>query len=353
MPKGIFPIASPDLSGNELEYVTQSLKEGWVSCRGPWVEEFEEKFAIRHGARYGVSCTSGTTALMLALAALNIGKGDEVIVPEFTMIATAWAVSYVGATPIFVDCDDNILIDVDKIEEKITARTKAIIPVHIYGRRVSIERIRKIADEYNLKIIVDAAEVHGMEACGDISCYSFFANKILTTGEGGMCVTDDKELAERLFYLKNMSFSPDHTFVHNEIGYNFRMTSLQAALGLAQLERLGEFLAKRKQIEEWYNEGLRDIPQITIQPSRKLLWMYDILAEQKEDLMEHLKENGIETRHFFKPMSMQPMYLDGNYKKLKAYWFSQRGLYLPTYTQLTKEDVVFICEKIKEFYGQE
>jgi len=345
-----YPIASPDLSGNELDYVTKSIMDGWISWHGPWVERFHEEFAKRHSAKYGVSCTSGTTALTLALAALNIGEGDEVIVPEFTMVATAWAVTYNRAKPVFVDCDDNMLIDISKIEEKITPRTKAIMPVHVFGRQVDMKAIRKLADTYGLKIVEDAALAHSFEVQGDITCYSFFANKILTAGEGGICVTNDEKLHERLFYLRNMAFDKMHTFLHKELGFNFRMTSMQAAIALAQLERLDEFLAKRKQIEEWYNNGLKDILQITIQPPRKLLWMYDVLAQRKDELMEYLRSNGIDSRHLFKPMSQQPMYFDPNYKNLKANHFAANGFYLPTYTKLTQEDVAFICGKIKEFY---
>ena len=348
-----YQVASPDLGKKELAYVTQSLKDGWISWRGPWVERLHREFAERHNAKYAVSCTSGTTALTLALAALGIHEGDEVIVPEFTMVATAWAVTYNNATPVFVDCDENFLIDVSKIEEKITSKTRAIMPVHVFGRQVDMKKIKEVADKHNLKIVEDAALAHSFEAQGDVTCYSFFANKIITAGEGGICVTNNRELADRMFYLRNMAFDPKHTFLHNELGYNFRMTSLQAALALAQLERLDEFLAKRKQIEGWYNEGLKDIPEITIHPPRKILWMYDLSAERKDELMEFLEKNEIETRHLFKPMSMQPMYCKNeDYKNTRAYQASLKGFYLPTYTKLTKRDVKNICEKIKEFYAR-
>ena len=347
-----YPVAKPQLDGNELKYVTDCIKSGWISWRGKYADKFEEEHAKRHGYKYGVATTSGTTALTLAIATLNIGEGDEVIVPEFTMVASAWAVTYNRATPVFVDCDENLLIDIDKIEEKITDKTKAIMPVSIFGRYVDMDKINKIADKYNLKVVEDLALAHGLKASGDIACYALFANKILTSGEGGICLTNDKELAERLKYLKNMAFDPKHTFLHKELGFNFRLTNLQAAVALAQLERLDEFLAKRKQIEQWYNENLKDIKEIAIMPERILLWMYDVLAERKDELMEYLEENGIETRHFFKPMSRQPMYYDENYKELKASWFAKRGLYLPTYVSLEEEDVKNICKVIKLFYNK-
>ena len=346
------PVARPQLDGNELKYVMDCIKSGWISWRGKYADRFEEEHAKRHGYKYGVATTSGTTALTLAIAALNIGEGDEVIVPEFTMVASAWAVTYNNAKPVFVDCDDNLLIDIDKIEEKITKRTKAIMPVSIFGRYVDTDRIKKLALKYNLKVVEDLALAHGLDAHGDIACYALFANKILTSGEGGICLTNDKDLAERLKYLKNMAFDPKHTFLHQELGFNFRLTNIQAAIACAQLERLDEFLIKRRQIEEWYNEGLESIPEITIMPERRMLWMYDVLAENKDELMEYLEENGIETRHFFKPMSQQPMYYDKVYKNLKATKFSERGFYLPTFTSLKKEEVEYICNKIEIFYNK-
>lgn len=346
-----YPVAKPDLAGgNELKYVTQAMEDNWITWRGEFATRFEEAYSKRHGYPYGIGCTSGTTALTLAVAALNIGEGDEVIVQEFTMVATPWSVTYNRAKPVFVDCDDRMTMDVDKIEEKITPRTKAIMPAHVFGRLCNMPAIQKIADRYGLKVIEDAALAGGTKASGDITCYSFFANKIMTSGEGGICLTKDERLAKRLEYLKNMAFDEKHTFLHKELGFNFRMTSLHAACALGQLERLDEFLAKRKLIEQWYTEELSKIPQLTLAPKRDFLWMFDVFAERKDELVEYLDKNGVETRHLFKPMSMQPMYYDPNHKKTKAYQFSQKGLYLPTYTLLTHEDVIDICGRIREFY---
>ena len=351
MPIFKYPVAKPQVDGNELKYLTEAIKKNEISWRGEFVDRFENNFAKRHDCKYGVATTSGTTALTLAVAALSIGEGDEVIVPEFTMVASAWAVTYNRAKPVFVDCGDDLLIDVKKIEEKITKKTKAIIPVHIFGRQCNMSEILRIAAKYNLRVIEDAALAHGMEIQGDIGCYAFFANKIMTAGEGGICITNNPYLEERLRYLKNMAFDENHTFLHQELGFNFRMTNFQAAVLTAQLERLDEFLEKRKQIEEWYNEELENIKEITVMPKRRLLWMYDILAEKKDELVEFLTKEGIETRHFFKPMSMQPMYYDHTYTDLMAYVHSLRGLYLPTYTKLKEEDIKYICGKIKQFYA--
>jgi len=344
-----YPIATPNVNtGNELKYVTEAIRTNWVSWRGRFIKEFEEKFAKRHGAKYGVTTTSGTTALTLAVASIA-EEGDEVIVPEFTMVASAWAVSYNNVKPVFVDCKDDLTVDTDLIESKVTERTKAIMPVHIYGRQCEMGKVKEIADKYKLKVIEDSALNHGVSLKGDVACYAFFANKIMTAGEGGICITNDEKLAERMEYLRNMAFDPKHTFLHKEIGFNFRMTNLQAAVLLAQLERLDEFLQKRKQIEGWYNEELKNVPQITLMPSREGVWVYDILAEDKQGLMDYLEEEGVETRNFFKPMSMQPMYLN-DYSYLKAYDFSEKGLYLPVYTRLEQKDIQYICERIREYY---
>jgi perosamine synthetase len=347
-----YPVANPNMEGNELKYVTDAVKSSMVSWHGKYVKMFEEQHAKRHGYKYGISTTSGTTALTLALAALDIKEGDEVIVPEFTMVATAWAATYNNAKLVFVDCNDELVIDTEKIRAAITPKTKAIMPVWIYGREPDMKEIEKIADDFNLKIVADMALAHGIDATGDIACYALFGNKILMSGEGGICLTNDERLYKRLDYLRNMAFDPRHTFLHKELGFNFRYTSLQAAVALAQLERLDDFLEKRKQIEKWYDEELKGVKEITIMPERRVVWVYDILAEKKQELIDYLEKEGIETRHYFKPMSMQKMYYDPNFVNLKAYDYSLKGMYLPTYMDLTQEDVKHICNKIKEFYNK-
>jgi dTDP-4-amino-4,6-dideoxygalactose transaminase len=345
------PVSKPWLGERELAYVTDAVSGGWISSQGPYVRKFEEAFADYNGSAYGVACSSGTTALTLALRALGVGPGDEVIVPEFTMIASAWAVTYTGATPVFVDCGDDLNIDVALIEEKITPRTKVIMPVHIYGRRCDMDRIMDLAHEYNLRVVEDSAEAHGVEPVADIACFSLFANKIITAGEGGVCLTDDPHLAEQMAHLRAMAFTKDHSFLHKKLAYNFRMTSMQAAVALAQTEQLDAILEKRREIERRYDKALSGIDGITLMPPRDVLWMYDLRAERRTELREFLAEDGVETRLFFKPMSRQPGYLDPRWPSLNASRFSEDGFYLPTHTGLTEEDQEFVTDRIRTFYG--
>lgn len=348
-----YPVARPSLSGNELLYLTNAINTGWISSLGQYVSEFEKSFAEWNNMKHGVACSSGTAALILALRALNIGPGDEVIVPEFTMIATAWAVTITGAKPVFVDCKDDLTINCDIIEEKITERTKVLMPVHIYGRQCDMRRIIDIAHGYNLRIVEDSAEAHGVKPVGDIACFSLYSNKIITSGEGGICVTNEERLANQMQHLRSMAFTPTHDFLHKKIAYNFRMTNLQAAVAKAQLERINEFLEKRKKIEAYYDEGLKNVPGITVMPKRNVMWMYDIVVEKREELQKYLEEHGIESRQFFKPMSQQPMYYAPDWKKLKAAKYGYSGIYLPSYVDLTEEDQDFIIRAIKEFYDKE
>ena len=346
-----FPVSKPSITEREREFVSDVMSSGWISSLGPYVERFERDFAKWNGKKYGVACSSGTSALTIALRALGMRPGDEVIVPEFTMIATAWAVTYTGDKPVFVDCGDDLNIDPELIERKITPQTRAIVPVHVYGRSCNMERILDLAYEHNMDVVEDSAEAHGIKPKGSIACFSLFANKIITAGEGGICVTDDEGLAKQMAHLRAMAFDTKHTFLHKKLGYNFRMTNLQAALATAQTSRVDEILKKRKEIEERYDEGLRGIKGITLMPKRDVLWMYDLLAEDRDGLAEHLDKEGIETRVFFRPMSQQPMYFNPDWLELKAASFASRGLYLPTYTDLTGEDQKFITGKVREFYG--
>ncbi|NQV08592.1 DegT/DnrJ/EryC1/StrS family aminotransferase, partial [Candidatus Woesearchaeota archaeon] len=255
------PVAEPVLEGNELKYVTECVKTGWISSAGKFVKKFEEKFSKYCDCKYGVAVSNGTTALHLALVALGIKKGDEVIVPNFTFVATANAVVYVGGVPVFVDADKETWnIDVDKIEEKITSKTKAIIPVNIYGHPCDMNKIMDIAKKHNLYVIEDCAESHGAEyngektgSFGDISCFSFYGNKIITTGEGGMCVTNNKELAEKMSMLKDHGMKPERRYWHETIGFNYRMTNIQAAIGLAQLENINKFIETKRENTIIYN----------------------------------------------------------------------------------------------------
>ncbi|MFJ9417889.1 DegT/DnrJ/EryC1/StrS family aminotransferase [Streptomyces sp. NPDC101227] len=346
-----YPVSRPALGGKELEYLTATVEDGWISSQGPMVQRFERAFADYNRVAHGVACSSGTAALTLALRALGVGPGDEVIVPEFTMVATAWAVTYTGATPVFVDCGDDLNIDVSRIEEKITSRTKVIMPVHIYGRRCDMDAIMDIAFQYNLKVVEDSAEAHGVRPVGDIACYSLFANKIITAGEGGICLTDDPKLAEQMAHLRAMAFTKDHSFLHKKVAYNYRMTAMQAAVALAQTERIDEILETRRRIEKRYDEGLADVPGITLMPPRDVLWMYDLRAERRAELQAFLAGHSVETRLFFKPMSRQPMYFHPDWPSLKASEFAEDGLYLPTHSDLTAADQDFIIGRIRAFCG--
>jgi len=356
-----YSVAKPDLNGNEEKYLLDCLKSGVISSNGEYVKRFEDLFAAKHNMKYGVACSSGTMALLLALRACGIKDGDEVIVPDFTMIASAWAVTYSGATPIFADVDDRMnlntyqdnLMQMCKVEEYISKNTKAIMPVHIYGRQADMDKILEIAHDYNLFVIEDSCEAHGIPPRGDIACFSLFGNKIITAGEGGICLTNNEKLAEQLRHLRGMAFAKEHTFFHKKLAYNFRMTNMQAAVALAQTERLEEFLAKRKQIETWYDEKLEGTQGIKIHPKRDVVWMYDIstTVKDRDPLREYLTKNGIETRLFFKPMTMQPMYLDlTRAYSQNAFKWSLIGFYLPTYIQLEEKDIDYITDTIKRYF---
>ena len=346
-----YQASRPYLTGNESAYVAEAIETGMISAQGPYMKRFEREFADFTGTAHGVGCSSGTAALTLAMRALGIGPGDEVIVPEFTMIATAWAVTYVGATPVFVDCADDLTIDVDLIEPKITPRTKAVIPVHVHGRRCDMVAITRLARQYDLRVVEDSAEAHGIAPVGDIACFSLYANKIITAGEGGICVTDDAHLAAQMVHLRGMAIGGDHSFLHDTLAYNFKMTSLQAGLVLAQLEKVDEILANRAAIEKRYDAGLQDIAGLTLMPPREVLWMYDVRAERRDELCEFLRGEGIETRVFFKPMSRQPLYAQPDWPALNASRFAADGVCLPTYTGLSETDQEYIVERVRRFYA--
>ena len=335
-------MSKPSITELERHFVERAMALSDIGV-GPFIGQFEELWAQKNKRTFGVSCNSGTNAIYLALKALGIGPGDEVIVPEYTMIATAWAVSYTGATPVFVDCGDDLLMG-ERYIEGMSTKVKAIITVPIYGRK---EIRPKICDQqgFAIPVIEDMAEAHGIEPQGDIACYSFYGNKILTTGEGGMCLTDNKEWADEMRKLANMYFDEGRTMIHPKMGHNFRMTNIQAAIGVAQVMRLDEILAKRKQIEKWYDENL---PESVKMPPREVLWMYDIQTDHQEELKAHLEAQGIPSRYGFKPMSMQPQYLR-EYEHLNAYKWSKIILYLPTYTDMTEDDVKYVCKMVKSF----
>ncbi len=330
----------PSITDLEKKYVNDALMSADIGV-GKYLEKFEQSWADYNHKQYGVACSSGTNALYLALLALGIGKGDEVIIPEFTMACCAFAVSYTGATPVFVDCKDDLNIDPELIEGAITKKTKAIMAVHIYGRACDMPSINRIAIDNELYVIEDLAEAHGIIPTGDIACYSFYGNKILTTGEGGMCLTDNLTWANEIRRLLNLYIDKDRTLLHQKVGHNFRMTNIQAAIGFAQVERIDEILLKRSLIQLSYNTN---VPIEYLMPHRDTLWMYDIDCNDKqEEIKKKLADAGIESRYGFKPMSMQPPYLQP-YKHLNAYKWSKRILYLPTFSDMTEKDVLTVTK---------
>ncbi|MFA5887109.1 MAG: DegT/DnrJ/EryC1/StrS family aminotransferase [Candidatus Nanoarchaeia archaeon] len=362
----MIPVFEPEIGEKEAEYVKDCLKDKWISYNGKYNARFEESFAEYCGVKYGVATTNGTTALHLALLALNIKKGDEVIVSDFTMASCLFAIQYVGAEPVFIDsCRETWNIDPKRIEGKITNRTKAIMVVHIYGHPCEMDSIMGIAKKHNLKVIEDCAEAHGAEykgkkvgSFGNIGCFSFYANKIITTGEGGMIVTNDKALAERARWLHNLAFDKERRHIHAEIGYNFRLTNIQAAIGLAQLERIEETIAKKRQIAKTYNKYLSKVKGIITPPElsdvRNVYWMYGILIEDdfgitRDELKKELYEKGVDTRFFFWPLHKQP-YLPKDKYNSKDYpvsiELSIKGLYLPSSVNLTEKEIEGICSKI-------
>lgn len=312
-------------------------------------EQLEIEYAKYIGTDWAVSCNTGTAALHLALKALGIKKGDEVIIPEFTMIACAFAVSYCGATPVFVDCGDDLLIDVKKIEKKITKRTKVIMPVHIYGRVCEMTKIMQLADKYKLRVIEDCCEAQGAMYKGkivgsfDIGVFSFFLNKIIPAEEGGIITTNDVYVASRVKYLKNMAFDEHHTYLHNEIGFNYRMTNSQASYALENLQQVNFLQQRRYMVQSWYDKHLPK--RFKRMPKREVVWVYDLKHQKKDKIISTLNEKGIMARHSFKPMSQQPIYL-GRFKHLKAYKMSKEVFYLPVNPLMTEGIVINICKII-------
>lgn len=373
---GTYPVCTPLLSGNELAYVTEAVTSGWISSAGRYVGDFERAFAGYCGAAHGIAVCNGTAALHLALAALGIGPGHEVIVPSFTMIATAVAVCYTGAVPVFVDADPATwTIDPLQVAEKITERTKALIAVHIFGNPCRMDTLRSIAAAHGLALVEDAAEAHGAAfngrragALSDIAAFSFFANKNLTTGEGGMVVTDNPALAERCRYLKNLCFprSGVRSYLHEEIGFNYRMSNLHAAIGLAQTERADEYCRLRVRNGRLYRELLAKIEGIRVQEDQpggsNVFWMNGLLVDParfgrtRNELAQWLENRGIETRRFFVGMHRQPALLrvgcDGSGQFPVCDALSAGGLYLPSSSSLTPADIEYICEQIARFRCQ-
>ena len=350
------PVAEPFLGEKELLYVTEAVLTGWISSAGKFVAQFEEMFAEFCGSRYAIATSSGTTALHLALLALDIGPGDEVIVPTLTFIGTANAVTYTGARPVFVDSEaESWNIDPDQIEKAITLRTKAIVPVHLYGHPANMDRILEIAAHHGLAVIEDAAEAHGARykgrrvgSIGDIGTFSFYGNKIITTGEGGMITTNRADLVESIRILRDHGMSRERRYWHPVLGYNYRLTNLQAAVGVAQMEKADAILSAKRRIAQTYNEALREVPGIILPPEApwayNVYWLYSILVDAgvcgatRDDLITRLKEQGVETRPLFLPLHTQPIYNSGERLPV-AESLAATGLSLPSAVGMRLEDV--------------
>ena len=363
----IIPVCEPTLGGREAEYLVDCVESNWISSAGKYIPMFEEKFAAEAGCKYGVACLNGTIALHLALAALGLEPGDEVILPTFTMIATINAVTYEGAKPVLIDsepCTWNM--DVEQLASKITPRTKAIMPVHTYGHPVDMDPLMELADKHGIFVLEDAAEAHGAEyngrrigSLGHAGSFSFYANKIITTGEGGMITTNDAKFAALIENLRDHAFSSERHFWHKYVGFNYRMTNLQAAVGVAQVEQMATFIENRRRNAELYTRLLKEIPGIITPPEashvKNVFWMYSILVEDefgltRDQLRAELAKHGVETRTFFIPMHLQPVY----YEQFKgqrypvAEMLCQRGMYLPSASSLTELQIRYIVDMVQQ-----
>lgn len=358
-------VAQPKLQGNERKYVLDCLDTNWISSNGKYIGMFEDMFAKFCGVKHAIAANNGTTALHLALVALDLQPGDEVIIPTVTYIATANAVRYCGATPVLVDvCADTMNIDPAAIERKITANTKGIIPVHLYGHPADMDAVNDIAAKHGLWVVEDAAEAHGAEvrgrrvgSLGTCATFSFFGNKIVTTGEGGMVTTDDDALAAKLRLFRGQGMDPQRRYWFPVIGYNYRMTNIQAAIGTAQMETVDQALADRHQLARWYDEALAPLAGKIVLPkqadwAKQVFWMYNIFLtdgdqHQRDLVMRKLDEMHIETRPVFYPMHVLPPYLEDGSYPVGDLW-SQRGINLPTHQDLTRDDVQRIADSLKK-----
>ena len=360
------PVNVPLLKGNERIYLNECIETGWISSEGPFVKKFEDEFAKLVNKKYAISVTNGSAALEAAISALNLKKGDEVILPTFTIISCVSPLIRMGITPIFIDSyDDTWNMDISQIEAKITVKTKAIMAVHIFGLSVDMDPLIKLANQYNLLIIEDAAEAIGLNykgkpcgSFGDISTFSFYPNELITSGEGGMIVTDDETLAERCRSLRNLCFKPEKRFVHDELGWNFRMTNLQAAVGLAQLEQLSESVIKKRWIGNKYQENLKEADVLIQLPLKKtdytenIYWVFAMVLNDMtslngaDEMMAELSQYGIGSRPFFFPLHNQPVlgYSNGTYPISEN--IAKNGFYVPSGLAITADEIDRVSESV-------
>jgi perosamine synthetase len=372
----VIPVNEPLLGPQEMDYVAECLRTGWISSAGRFIEQFEERWAGYCGRKYGIAVSNGTTALDLAVDALDLRPGDEVILPTFTIISCAAAVVRGGGVPVLVDSEPRTwCLDVRQVAEKITPRTRAIMPVHIYGHAVDMDPVLELARKHELAVIEDAAEVHGAEyltgrsgtnprwvrcgSFGTFSCFSFYGNKLVTTGEGGMVLTDDMRLAQTIRSLRNLCFQPKRRFYHERLGYNFRLTNVQAALGLGQVERIATIVGRKRWMGQEYTRRLRDIAVLQLpveEPwARNVYWMYGVVLDEKTGLdagrfAQRLLDLGVETRPFFLGMHEQPVFhqrgLFVNERYPVAERLARQGLYLPSGVALTETQLQQVCDAV-------
>jgi len=364
------PVNIPLVDGNEKKYLNECIDTGWISSEGPFVKEFEEKLAIRVERTNAIAVTSGTAALDIAIEALGISSGDEVILPTFTIISCIGQIIRSGATPILVDSDPLTWnMDFKQIKSKITKNTKAIMVVHIFGLPVNIDPILELAEKHNIKIIEDASQMLGQSykgrpcgSFGDISTFSFYSNKHITTGEGGMLLTDDEQLSEDCRSLRNLCFQPKKRFVHKRLGWNYRMTNIQAALGLAQLERLDEFVQRKRDMGDRYNQGLSrlsgvQLPLVKTDYANNIYWVFGLVLDDSfgfgaEEAIKMLGENGVGCRPFFCPMNQQPVLREMGLFKNEAYPVAEslykRGFYIPSGMAMSSELISHVTKTIIE-----
>jgi perosamine synthetase len=359
----LIPVSQPSISELEISYLTDAVKSGWVSSLGPYIEDFERSFAEYCGTKYALTVSNGTSGLHLALLAVGIGPGDEVIIPDLTFIATANAVAYTGAQPVMVDIEpETLCLDPGAVEGAITPRTRAIIPVHLYGHPAAMDAINAIASKNDLVVIEDAAEAHGAEyrgkrvgSLGRCGVFSFYGNKIITTGEGGMITTDDEVLCQTAKRLRDHAMHPNRRYWHAEIGYNYRMTNLQAALGVAQLRRIDEFSRRRREIVDWYRAALGHRAELRLNCeaswAANAYWMVCLEVDgmnetSRQNLMANLRARGVDSRPYFYPVSDMPMYPSADTPI--AHRISCRGINLPTFVALSREKVDYICATVEQ-----
>lgn len=371
--ESFIPVNEPLLDGHEKKYLCECIDSGWISSEGPFVQRLEQEFATRMGRRFGIAVANGSVALDAAVAALGLGPGDEVILPAFTIISCAAAIMRAGATPVLVDSEPGTWnMDIRQVEQKITSRTRAVMAVHIYGLPVDMDTLLAITQPRGIKVIEDAAQMIG-QTCrgrpcggfGDMSTFSFYPNKHITTGEGGIIVTDDEGLAERCRSLRNLCFIPGKRFVHEELGWNFRMSNLQAALGCAQLERLDTFITRKRKMGRHYDELLGDVSGIQGPLARtawaeNIYWVYGLVLDDElpfdaEEAMRRLTAQGVGCRPFFWPMHEQPVFrrmgLFAEDRYPVAERLARRGFYLPSGLALTESQIHRVADAVKKVFA--